>query len=228
MSISSVNTAPTRRGRGRPKAGADGARVPVPELLLSAAIEQFATHGYDAVGVRQIASHVGVDAAMIVHHFGSKLLLWQAAIDHLSLQMLAALESQPVDATIGSNVGERLDQAVGQIVDMLCDTPALSAFILREVVLENDRSDYSYERLVKPIHDRLRPLIVGYAGPQGGVDADYLFVALTGAVVSTVAARRLFDRMSGEPQDDREFRNLLKNTVSAQLAVRVGRISGFA
>ncbi len=197
----------------------------MPEMLLSAAIGQFAAHGYDAVGVRQIAAHAGVDAAMIVHHFGSKLLLWQAAIDQLSCQMLGALESLPVNAAADPDVGRRLDQAVGQIVDMLCDTPALSAFILREVVLENDRSDYSYERLVKPIHDRLRPLIVEYSGPQGGVDADYLFVALTGAVVSTVAARRLFDRMSREPQDDREFRNLLKNTVSAQLAVRVGRTS---
>ncbi|AMK19866.1 MULTISPECIES: TetR/AcrR family transcriptional regulator [Sphingobium] len=195
-------------------------------MLLSAAIGQFAAQGYDAVGVRQIAACAGVDAAMIVHHFGSKLLLWQAAIDQLSAQMLGALKNLTLDAPTEMNVGQRMDQAVGQIVDMLCDTPALSAFVLREIVLENDRSDYSYERLVKPIHDRLRPLIVEYSRPQGSVDADYLFIALTGAVVSTIAARRLFDRISGEPQDDREFRNLLKNTVSAQLAVRVGRARG--
>ena len=227
MSIGSASSVHVPRRRGRPSAKPAGATPEVPELLLSAAITQFAAHGFEGVGTRQIAAHAGVDAAMIAHHFGSKLQLWQAAIDQLSRQLLQAMEQTTENTPDGFGAAARLDQATGQIVDVLCDASALSAFILREVVLENDRSEYSYERLIKPIHNRLRPLIVDFAAQQeSDVDADYLFVSLTGALVSAVAARRLFGRMSARPQNDIEFREVLKSTVSAQISARVGTAPG--
>jgi AcrR family transcriptional regulator len=42
--------------------------------LRDAAIEVFAANGFDA-SVRQIAGHAGVSAALITHHFGSKVAL---------------------------------------------------------------------------------------------------------------------------------------------------------
>lgn len=53
--------------------------------LLEAAQLLFGTHGYAAVGLRQIASLAGVDAALVNRYFGSKLELFGACLEpHLA------------------------------------------------------------------------------------------------------------------------------------------------
>ena len=51
--------------------------------LLSAAIELFAERGYDAIGTREIETVAGVNRGLITYHFGSKEVLWKAAIETL-------------------------------------------------------------------------------------------------------------------------------------------------
>lgn len=213
-------TSPRRPGRPR-RAGGVPANA-VRERLLRAAIAQFAAYGFDGAGLRQIAAEVDVDASMVVHHFGGKLQLWQAAIDSHSHEMLAALDTLR-DAPTPITSEARLDQAIGTVVDMLCDRPELAAFILREVVLDTARSDYSYERLARPVHDALAPIIADCIGPDAAatVDIDTLFVALMGAIVTSITARGLLGRLrAGAPDDEAAFRATLKNTVSAGMAVR--------
>lgn len=215
---------PATRRRGRPRLQADAGAVQVADLLLHAATVQFAAYGFEAVGVRQIAMQAGVDAAMIMHHFGSKLRLWQAAVDRLSEEMLAAFDGLPAELPVTHDAAMRLNQALGHIIDLLCDRPELAAFILREVVLDTERSDYSYDRLVRPIRDVLNPIIADYVGSCGaGGDVDMLFVALNGAIVTSIAARPLIRRMSATMLDEAEFRASLKATLSAQMALRAGQ-----
>lgn len=206
------------RKRGRPSRKAEIAPPNVPKLLLAAGIEQFARHGFEGVGLRTIAAQVGVNAAMVVHHFGSKQGLWEAAIDDLSATMLRTLEGGPRATAADTAVG-RLNEASAHLIDVICDRPELAAFILREVVLENDRSDYSHARLIQPIHDRLAPTIAEYAAEcEPSPEPDYLFVALMGAIVSAIASRRLFGRLL----HDEDFRVKLQSAISGQVAARAG------
>jgi AcrR family transcriptional regulator len=48
--------------------------------ILSAARTVFANSGYDSVGVRDIASAAGVNAALIIRYFGSKEELFEKAV----------------------------------------------------------------------------------------------------------------------------------------------------
>jgi AcrR family transcriptional regulator len=50
------------------------------ERLLHAAIEAFATFGYDGTSLRDIAERAGVGFQLIGYHFGSKEDLWLAAV----------------------------------------------------------------------------------------------------------------------------------------------------
>jgi len=212
---------PATRRRGRPRLEADTAATDVPRLLLCAGIEQFALHGFEGAGLRQIAAQAQVNAAMIVHHFGSKLGLWEAAIDDLSATLLQGLDRDP-GIHAAASPEQRLDRAIAHIIAVICDRPELAPFILREVVLENSRADFSYIRLIKPIHDSVAPIIADYAAHnEAAIDADYLFLALTGAIVSSIAARRLIGRLSGNPVDDRRFREELRVVISAQMAARL-------
>ncbi len=67
-------TAAPRRGR-RP--GAPDTRA----VILSAARERFAAHGYAGTSVRAVASDAGVDPALVHHYFGSKGDLFLAALE---------------------------------------------------------------------------------------------------------------------------------------------------
>ncbi|MDF1856732.1 TetR/AcrR family transcriptional regulator [Pseudooceanicola sp.] len=52
------------------------------EKLLQQARLQFWTRGYSNVSVRSISAAAGVDVALIARHFGSKLGLFTASLDH--------------------------------------------------------------------------------------------------------------------------------------------------
>lgn len=50
------------------------------QAILSAATGRFASDGYDNTTLRAIAADAGVDAALIIRHFGSKAELFAAAV----------------------------------------------------------------------------------------------------------------------------------------------------
>ena len=63
-----------RRGR---RAGESGTRA----TIESTARRMFATLGYDRTTVRQVALEAGVDPALVVHYFGSKVALFAQVAD---------------------------------------------------------------------------------------------------------------------------------------------------
>jgi AcrR family transcriptional regulator len=68
------NTGP-RRPTGR-RSGDSGTR----DAILDAALELFATHGYEGASIRAIAGAAGVDPALIRHFFGDKEALFAAVV----------------------------------------------------------------------------------------------------------------------------------------------------
>src|SRR3954447_9420889 len=51
------------------------------EAILAAARDLFAERGYEGASMRAIGASAGVDAALVVHFFGTKANLLEAAID---------------------------------------------------------------------------------------------------------------------------------------------------
>jgi AcrR family transcriptional regulator len=51
------------------------------EVILAVARRGFATRGYDATSVRDIAAEAKVDPALVIHYFGTKESLFTAAAD---------------------------------------------------------------------------------------------------------------------------------------------------
>jgi AcrR family transcriptional regulator len=64
-----------KRGPGR-RPGESGTR----EAILDAARARFAEHGWDRATIRAIAGDAGVDPALVLHFFGSKQVLFTAAM----------------------------------------------------------------------------------------------------------------------------------------------------
>lgn len=73
-----ADTAPTTRGRGRPK----GTGNVDPTAILVAAIGAIANGGYEALSMRGVARAMGVSLGAVQHHFGTKAELYRAVIDY--------------------------------------------------------------------------------------------------------------------------------------------------
>jgi AcrR family transcriptional regulator len=198
------------------------------ERLLSAAVEAFATLGFDGASMRYIASRADVDAALIVHQFGSKVKLWEAAVDQVSSQLLSALAAISLSGPVApEDRMSALSTAVDELVDLVCDRPLIAQFVLKEIVRQNERFEYIFVKLVRPIHDLLIPLITDEkrTGNSEGRDPDFGFFALAGAIVTTVVSRPFMVRMSAEAQSESYFREQLKRTVKVQLLPLHGGLS---
>jgi AcrR family transcriptional regulator len=63
--------------------------------LLVEAIKLFASHGYDACAVRDLARAAGLRAPAIYNHYGSKSDILVAAVDHMISQFYATVFASP-------------------------------------------------------------------------------------------------------------------------------------
>ncbi len=134
----------TERARGR-KRDADATRA----ALLDAARGLFARHGYDAVTVRDIGEHAGVDAALIARYFGSKAALYRAAVDEDSRNVTVS----PETLDLGAFTVEALHRAERRGAP----GPLVQALLSRSDVPEvrAAAADELRTRLISPLANRL-------------------------------------------------------------------------
>ena len=71
---------PTSLEKRKVRPGRPAGSPPNREAILSAARQQFAQRGYDSATIRTIAAAAGVDPALVHHYFGSKDVLFAAAL----------------------------------------------------------------------------------------------------------------------------------------------------
>jgi AcrR family transcriptional regulator len=88
---------PGTPGRPGRRAGASGSR----EAILHAARGQFGEHGYDGATIRGIAAVAGVDPALVHHFYGSKEMLFVAAM------RMPFVPSEAIAAALEASRGER-------------------------------------------------------------------------------------------------------------------------
>jgi AcrR family transcriptional regulator len=207
------------RGRGRPKAASDPTLPSRASQIVDAAIQVFAVNGYDGASMRQIAGEAGVDPALLVHKFGSKLGLWRAAVDAVAVRLVTTIQGIGV-APGGHDPSAHLIFVMDHLIDLNCDMPQIAQFLLKEIVMQDSRFQYIFERLVQPIHDLVMPLIqAANDGPTtDDVDPDFRFFSIAGAIVTTVVSRPFMMRMSPSASSDLKFRENLKRAVHAQLS----------
>jgi TetR/AcrR family transcriptional regulator len=181
--------------------------TPGARRVLDAAVQAFARRGFDGAGLRLIAGEAGVDAALIVHAFGSKARLWQACVDEVADELLRALGGE------GKRPCASLEEAVDRLLDAVCGHPVSVQFILSEIVRQDERFDYVYARLVEPIHDLLH---AAAGSPGTAVPRDEIpLLALSGAIATTVVARSFMVRKGLLPDDEARFRADLRKAVEA-------------
>ena len=98
--------------------------------ILKAAIDEFASRGYDAAGVDRIATRARVNKALIYYYFANKRGLYHEIL-HASLQALAAPLRGVIDGQ--GDAAAKLAAYIATLVEHLEAHPHLPPIMLREL-----------------------------------------------------------------------------------------------
>jgi TetR/AcrR family transcriptional regulator len=193
-----------RRTRGRPLADASVG----PDVILRAARRTFAKRGYDATSVREVARELGIDAALIAHHFGTKETLWLAVVEQIAELAEPMFDALRALRTSSLPHRERMRRAIELCVDHEFDEPDIGMFFSTAATEEGARLDRLRERLVRPYHDAMFPLLAEAvdAGAIRPVDPDVLFFMIASAIGTTVSYSHLILEFTSLPTRQDAFR----------------------
>lgn len=150
--------------------------------LLEAAIECFATQGYDATGTRQIENKAGVKRGLIAWHFQSKEILWKAAA--ASLFTRAAEDFASVRRTLSeSSPANRIQAMVRVYVRFLAKYPQIHRLLSTEGSHESWRLTWLVENIAAPWYADLEQAFEEVKGAGAFPDMDFIhfFYILTGS-----------------------------------------------
>lgn len=100
------------------------------EALLDAAVRVVAAGGLRKLTYRAVAQEAGVSHGLVLHHFGSRDALIEAALTH-------AVRTSASTSVLEPGTGDATDFAAG-LVDMVIQQPAMQAFQY-ELMLEARR-----------------------------------------------------------------------------------------
>jgi AcrR family transcriptional regulator len=184
---------PARAGASRPKPRARAERAPAPERILSAALEAFATLGFDGATTRAIASAAGVPQGLVTYHYASKQALWEAAVDWV-FQALATDLAATVEALRDVDAATRLRAVMKRFVRFTAAHPELHRFMVHEGSHDGPRLRWLVERHLRPLFEASTGLIRA-AAPTA--DAEHLHYLVLGAATHLFAVAPEFRRLTG-------------------------------
>ncbi|MCH2237244.1 MAG: hypothetical protein A2792_18195 [Sphingomonadales bacterium RIFCSPHIGHO2_01_FULL_65_20] len=196
-----------RKNPGRPR---DNGRE-VGAALLEAARTHFAAKGYEATPLRLIAADAGADVALISYHFGGKLGLWKALVASAAAQLFDAL-SAAESGEGGSSPAARLRRIMAAYIAHLLAHPEVPRLILRDIMVDSDRSDWLLRELSAPLHQRFYDLARAAAQSlaRPTLHLEFRVANFIYAAASSVARRERLTRLVEGMEDDQRFGDALE------------------
>lgn len=158
--------------------GTSGTRT----AILAAAKDAFGRQGYTATSVRAVAREAGVDPGLVLHFFGSKDGLFEAAVElpmDPAVVVAGLLDGDPAE------LGERVVRTFLGIWDGLPGQGPMLA-MLRGAVSHPDSADRLRDLLLRVL---LRPVAEGAGGDRPDLRAALLASSLVGLAVARYVLR---------------------------------------
>lgn len=187
-----VLTMPSQTKPGEPKSVA--VRPPDSrEKILEVAEGLFAYGGYAGVGMRQLASTVGLSKSSLFHHFPTKRELYAAMLDRVLSRIAAALDAV---ADRDAAPAVRLEEWIDGVVRMLSEDMPAGRLMMRALVDEepfpavrltadaqSDRELMPFEVRLAGIVDRFRALL-----EEGIAEGVFRPVSIGDSILSVIGA----------------------------------------
>lgn len=139
MASSGKTRKPRLRGRPGPSPDQD-----IREHILNSAERLFATQGFAATAIREIAEDVRVNPAMVHYYFGSKMQLLRAVMDRVLEPLAGSVDAMQRDGQM------TLQDIIHLLFSMAARHPFLPQLITREVFLPGGKMQQQFIRDFAP------------------------------------------------------------------------------
>jgi AcrR family transcriptional regulator len=136
-----------RAARSAPEG--DGAETR--DRILGAALRSFTEKGFDGASVRDIATRAGVNHGLIQYHYGGKLRLWQAAVDHAFARLRDGLEAVLADPRVVDE-RQRMRLLIRNYVRFVAANPEFVLLMHEEGKRRGPRMRWLVDRHAKPLY----------------------------------------------------------------------------
>ena len=181
--------------------------------ILTVAEPLFAEHGFDGVGIRQIAAAAGVNGAMIHYYFGNKEQLYIAIIENAASTVRGLIAEAIASAT---SLEERLMLFVKAYSGYIFGHPHLARILLREMMAGGQHVMKILPKYATANYGMLREAMT--EGKQRGelrdIDIDLAPLSLIGMIIVFQLARPLLALGAGIIEfDERFIDRLTKHTL---------------
>jgi AcrR family transcriptional regulator len=176
------------------------------QQIMDAAVDLFASQGYAATPVREIADRVGVNPAMIHYYFGSKEALLHAALEQALEPMAEAV------AAMQKKQEAPLQDIVALILGAFARKPNLPVLMVREVLLPGGAVQaYFIEHFAPRLGGALPQLLAGEQGEgrlRADLDPRLAAQVVFGLCVFPFISRSLAEPVLGITYDGKGIRNI--------------------
>jgi AcrR family transcriptional regulator len=129
--------------------------------IIEAAARTFAERGFRATSTRDVAARARTNQGLITYHFGSKLALWKAAMDHIFERLKAPLAPllQRLDASEGP---AQAREAIRQYVRFAAAHPELFRLMVEEGKHADARMRWLVDTHLAPLYAGVGRLVAAF------------------------------------------------------------------
>jgi AcrR family transcriptional regulator len=192
-----MRQAPPRRSRAHARRPQQRS-VETRERLVRAALQIFASRGFDGATTRAIAERAGVALAALPYHFETKEALWRAAADDVFGRMRERFQER-ARGLEGVDLRTRLRLLLREFLLFAADHPELHRFMLQEGTGPSARLAWLVETHVRPLYDFVSAALAeaqaqGIAPPGR---PEHLYYAIVGAASMPYAVAPEFALLTG-------------------------------
>ncbi len=178
------------------------------EKILEVAESLFAVGGYSGVGMRQIATAVGLSKSSLFHHFPTKLALYGEVLDRVLERLEWRLRD---DAQRPHNAVEALDHWIDSLISSFAEDVPAARLMLQALIDEAPFPRFEFQpegRELMPFEARLERVIDRFRAvlEQGIAEGVFRPVSIgdtiqttIGAIVFHFASGELGEALIGEP-----------------------------
>jgi AcrR family transcriptional regulator len=165
---------------------------------VEAALQAFASYGFDGATTREIARRAGAALAALPYHFTTKEELWKAAADRI-FGLLNDTFRKRFEGLEGVDLPTRLRLVLRDFVRFQAAHPELHRFMIQEGIAPGPRLEWLVEKHIRPIHAFVRAMVE--AAQREGMTPlgrpEHLHYMLIGAASSVYALAAEFELLNG-------------------------------
>jgi TetR/AcrR family transcriptional regulator len=181
--------------------------------ILAAALDVFATSGFEGSSLRQIANQAGVLHQLVVYHFKTKDALWREVV--ASIFQESTEERSIVDWAEKAATGEPpsvLREMFHAFATFTARHPQFHRLLSFEAQIDSDRFNWLIETYIRPYYEISTRAI--RAGQQAGVvragHPGRLHYAVVGIITTSIVFANEYSRMTGlDPRSPEEVEKVV-------------------